>query len=133
MDGSQLAPGEADELLRRFTAGDPLALDTLLTGVRPFMRRVVEVRMDPRLRARIDPSDVVQDALVEANRRIGDYLARRPMPFHLWVRQLAFENLLRLHRFHVQAGRRSVECEFPLSEDSSVELGRRILAKDADL
>ena len=130
MDGSQTTPSEADLLLSRYAAGDEAALEPLLAGVRPFMRRVVEVRMDPRLRSRIDPSDVVQEALLEANRRIRDFLDRRPMPFHLWVRQLAFENLLRLHRFHVQADRRSVECEFPLAEESSVELGRQLLARD---
>jgi RNA polymerase sigma-70 factor (ECF subfamily) len=126
-----MAPEDVEELLARFAAGDSLALEDLFAGVRPFMRRVNEVRMDRRLRARIDPSDVVQEALVEANRRIHDYLGQRPMPFHLWLRQLAFENLLRLRRFHVNADRRSVSCELPLSEDSSLEMAREILAKDS--
>ena len=97
--------GRTDELLGRVAAGDAAALDELMAGVRPFMHRVVEVRMDPRLRARIDPSDVVQETLVEATRRIRDFLDRRPLPFHLWVRQMAFENLIRLRRFHVGAGK----------------------------
>lgn len=132
---SQVTGGRAiddtDDLLRRVAAGDAAALDALLAGVRPFMRRVVEVRMDPKLRARVDPSDVVQDALVEASKRIGDFLERRPLPFHLWARQMAFENLLRLRRFHLEAGRRSVAREFPLAEDSSVALGRQVLAREA--
>ena len=130
MDGGPLAPGDAEELLGRFSAGDRGALDRLLVKVRPFMRRAVDVRMDPRLRSRVDPSDVVQEALAEANRRIHDYLDRRPMPFPLWVRQLAFENLYRLHRFHVGAGRRSVASELPLAEDSSAALGRQVLARE---
>lgn len=34
-------------------------------------------------------SDVVQDVLVEANRRLQDYLGNPAMPFHLWLRQIA--------------------------------------------
>jgi RNA polymerase sigma-70 factor (ECF subfamily) len=127
--GDRPEAGQTDELLGRVAAGDAAALDELMAGVRPFMRRVVEVRIDPRLRARIDPSDVVQETLVEATRRIRDFLDRRPLPFHLWVRQMAFENLIRLRRFHVGAGKRAVGREFHLPEDSSVALGRQVLAR----
>jgi len=126
---SHQPPEETEDLLKRVAEGDAAALEQLFAGVRPFMRRVIEARMDRRLRSRIDPSDVIQEAFVEATRRIRDYLDRRPMPFHLWVRQMAFENLIRLHRFHVVAGRRAVGREFPLADDSSIALGRQVLAK----
>jgi DNA-directed RNA polymerase specialized sigma24 family protein len=63
----------ADSLLGRVKAGDPAALEQLLARERPFMRRVVEVRLDGRLRARLDPSDVVQEAQLEVARRLPDY------------------------------------------------------------
>jgi RNA polymerase sigma-70 factor (ECF subfamily) len=120
-----------DPLLGRVAAGDPAALEQLLARERPFMRRVVEVRLDGRLRARLDPSDVVQEAQLEVARRLPDYLGRRPMPFRLWLRQTTFETVLRLHRFHLAAECRAVIREFPLPEDSSAALGRQLLARGA--
>jgi RNA polymerase sigma-70 factor, ECF subfamily len=130
MDGSGRPADDTERLLEAVAHGDAGALNRLLELHRPFMRRVVEARLDPRLHARIDPSDVVQEAQMEAARRIRDYLDRRPMPFHLWLRQTAFENLLRLHRRHLSAGRRSVEREFPLTDASSILLCRRLLGKE---
>src|SRR5437870_1267775 len=82
------------------------------------------------MRARIDPSDVVQEAQLEAARRIDDYLGREPMPFHLWLRKTAYENLLRLRRAHVDADCRSVEREIPLPDSSSAVLARKIFSRE---
>jgi DNA-directed RNA polymerase specialized sigma24 family protein len=56
----------------------------------------------------VDPSDVVQDALANAASRLDDYLRDRPLPFYPWLRQLAWDQLVRLHHRHVAAGRRSL-------------------------
>ena len=64
---------------------------------------MVAVRADPRLAARVDPSDVVQEALMDAAGKLGRYLATKPLPFYPWLRQLALERLVNLHRRHVQA------------------------------
>ena len=77
---------ETQRLLERAEAGDPEAPKQLLARHDPFLRQVVELRFDPRLRARVDPSDVVQEARIDAFRRLADYLRRRPMPFRLWLR-----------------------------------------------
>ena len=110
---------ETLRLLEQVRAGDRRALDRLLTGHRAYLLTVVELRLDRRMRARIDPSDVVQEAQLEASRRIEDYLRREPMPFHLWLRQTAYENLLRMRRQHVEAECRTVEREVPLPDGSS--------------
>jgi RNA polymerase sigma-70 factor (ECF subfamily) len=68
----------------------------------------VELRIDPRLAARVDASDVVQDTIAEATRRMSDYAHQRPMPFYPWLRRLAWQRLLDLYRRHVQAEKRSV-------------------------
>ncbi len=102
---------ETRRLLQEVRAGQPGATDRLLERHRPYLLRVVEVRFDPRLRARVDPSDVVQEAQVEAVRRLDGYLRQPPMPFKLWLRQLAFDRLVMLRRQHVEAERLSVERE----------------------
>jgi RNA polymerase sigma-70 factor (ECF subfamily) len=114
-------------LLERVGRGDRVALDQLLTHYRPDLRAFVEVRLDPKLAARMDPSDVVQEAQLEVVRRMDDFLRRRPMPFHLWVRKTAYERLLDLRRHHRRA-RRSVEREAALPDRSSLLLARPLLA-----
>src|SRR4051794_12258873 len=107
-------PPDADhteQLLRAVRAGDRAALDQLLTQHRPFLRGFVELRIDPHLRSRVDPSDVVQEAQIEAVRRVEGYLKKPAMPFRLWLRQIAFDRLLMLRRRHVEADRRSTSRE----------------------
>jgi len=121
---------EVRDLLKQVQAGDRGALDQLLARHRSFLLSVVELRMDHKMRARMDPSDVVQEAQLEAARRIEDYFGREPMPFHLWLRKTAYQNLLRLRRQHVDADCRSVEREIPLPDNSSAMLARKILSHE---
>jgi len=80
------------------------------------------------MRGRVDPSDVVQEAQLEASRRLADYLQQPPLPFRLWLRQLAYDKLLMLRRQHVGAARRAVEREVALPDRSSVLLAQQLLA-----
>lgn len=115
-------------LLGRAAEGDRAALNELLERHREAMRGFVEARLDARLRARVAPSDVVQEAQLEVARRMDDYLRRRPMPFHLWVRRTAYERLLNARRRHRRTARRSVDREEALPERSSMALARAHLA-----
>jgi RNA polymerase sigma-70 factor (ECF subfamily) len=119
---------ETQRLLERARAGEPEATDRLLDRHRPYLRRLVELRLDPRMRARVDPSDVVQEAQMEALRRLDGYLRQPPMPFRLWLRQIAYDRLLMLHRHHVAAARRAVGRDVPLPDRSSLQLARQLLA-----
>lgn len=120
-------PEEAERLLEQVRAGNRQALDRLLALHRGFLRKIIELRLDRKLRARVDASDIVQEAQLEAARRIDDYLQRRPMPFHIWLQKTAYENLLRIRREHVEAACRSVESEAPLPEESSIQLAHQLL------
>ena len=98
-------------LIDRAHGGDEAARQQLLEHYRDYLRRMVAVRLDRRLAARVDVSDVVQATLVEAARRLDDYLRERPLPFYGWLRQLAGERIVDTHRRHVTAQRRSVTLE----------------------
>lgn len=119
---------ETELLLKRVHAGDANALDELLARHRPYLRRMVNLHLDANLRRRVDPSDVVQEAQLEATRRMDSYLAEPPMAFRIWLRQITYDRLLMLRRKHSQAARRSVQRESPLPERSSVQLAQQIFA-----
>jgi RNA polymerase sigma-70 factor (ECF subfamily) len=102
---------DTEQLLQRLAGGDATARDQLLQRYRRRLRRMVAVRFDPRLAARVDPSDVVQETLAEAAAQLNRYLKERPLPFYPWLRQLAQRRLIELYRRHVQARRRTVTRE----------------------
>lgn len=125
---------DTDLLLDRVAQGESSAAATLLTRHEQRLRRMVQLRFDPRLAARLDPSDVVQDALAEAHRRLPEFAARRPMPFYPWLRGIAWDALIDMTRRHVVAARRSVRRETgpaSLSGDSQRILADRFLAVGA--
>lgn len=108
--GSPMDPdsGEVDALLRDVGRGDATALRRLLELHRDRLRRVVSLRLDPRLAPRLDPSDVVQEALAEAAGKLDDYLRDRSIPLFPWLRRLALEQVIRVHRANINYGVRSV-------------------------
>jgi RNA polymerase sigma-70 factor (ECF subfamily) len=116
------------DLLQRAHAGDSRALEELFAGYRPYLRQFVALHLDPKLRPRLDPSDVVQEAQMEAARRLKSYPEGPPMPFRLWLRQIAQDRLCNLHRRHVETARRAVGREQPLPEQSSAMLAEQLLA-----
>jgi RNA polymerase sigma-70 factor (ECF subfamily) len=119
---------ETRTLLGAVRAGDPQALGRLLTRHQAYLERFVELRLGPRLRGRFDPADVVQEAQLEAVRRLPRYLEQPRLPLRLWLRQLANDRLLNLHRDHAATARRSVDREVALPEGSAAELASQLLA-----
>jgi RNA polymerase sigma-70 factor (ECF subfamily) len=122
---------DTDALLRQAADGDPGARDRLFARHLNRLRQLIAWRLDRRVAARVDPSDVVQEALADAAAKFSGYLRRRPLPFYPWLRQLALERLIGLHRRHVLAGKRSVTREEPpppLNDQSAPELAHRLLA-----
>jgi RNA polymerase sigma-70 factor (ECF subfamily) len=125
-------PQESPEtlaLLERLGTGEAeQAWGQLLGQHRDELWHQVDLRLDRRLRRRVDPSDVVQEAQLEATRRLPDYLARRPMPFRLWLRKLARERLIMAHRQHAGAACRAVARDVPLLVSSSADPGQPVPA-----
>src|SRR5262249_1145550 len=119
---------ETQRLLEQIHAGDRQAFERLFAQYPAALRQFVAVRLDGRLRARVDPSDVVQETQMEAFCRLDDFLARRPMPFHLWLRKTAYERVLKVCRAHLATARRAVQREVALPDGSSLQLARQLLA-----
>ena len=123
---------DTEELMDLAAAGDDGAVQQLLERHRRRLRQMVGLRLDPRLNARLDASDIVQETMLEASRRLPDYLRRRPLPFYPWLRQIAWERLMHLHVQHVQTQKRSVRREVPkymgLPDDSVMHLADRFVA-----
>jgi RNA polymerase sigma-70 factor (ECF subfamily) len=128
-----LSPDSAETcgLLAQIELGDRKALEQLLLRHRPGLKSFVEFHLDPRLRARMDPSDVVQETQLEMVKRMDDFLEKRPMPFRLWLRRKAYERLLNHRRDHVTRARRSVSREVPFPDRSSIILARPLLGKSS--
>jgi len=123
------------ELLRHAAGGDQAAMNQLLDAQRQALRRIIGLRMDRRMAARVDASDIVQDVLLEASSRLPDYVRGPAMPFGLWLRQIAQDRMIDLHRRH-RALRRDVAREQPLvnpglGDRSSLDLAAQL--RDAEL
>jgi RNA polymerase sigma-70 factor (ECF subfamily) len=104
-----------ENLLANAKGGDRAAVNRLLERHRVSLRKLISLRLDRQIARRVDASDVVQDVLLEANTRLQDYLADPRMPFHLWLRQLAQDRMIDLHRRHRGAQRRSLDREQSLA------------------
>lgn len=124
MSAAEADSSTTGDLLARVRSGDSQALNDVLRRERSALRAFVEHHLDPRLRQRVDPSDVVQETQFEIMRRIDDYLDRRPMPFRLWTRKQAYERMLRLRRDHITHRRRSVMREQSWPERSSLLIAK---------
>ena len=119
--------GLPEDLLARARAGDGGARAELFDRCRERLRRMVRLRLDRRLAARVDVSDVLQEMYLEATRRLPQYLAAPQMPFHLWLRWLARERVQVLHRRHLGADRRAVGHEArPHQALAALELAERL-------
>ena len=123
---------EAD-LLQRAKAGDQQALAALFARYRDRLRKMVRLRLDRRVSGRIDASDVLQDAYLDVARRFHEYAAAPAVPFYVWLRALAGQRLVDLHRRHLgaqmrDAGQEVSLCRGALPAASSASLAQQLLA-----
>ena len=100
-----------EQLLSQAREGNDAAVNELMDRHRNSLRQLIRMRLDHRIQKRVDVSDVVQDVLVEANRRLDRYLGDPIMPFHLWLRQIAKDRIIDAHRRHRVSAKRSIDRE----------------------
>src|SRR5919109_4423955 len=126
---------ETNRLLQRAAGGDQESWGALLARHRERLRRMVALRLDRRLQGRLDSSDVIQEAYLEASARLAEYLREPAMPFYLWLRFLAGQKLVTLHRRHLgtqmrDAGREVSLYRGRLPETSSAALAAQLLGHE---
>src|SRR5262245_3492788 len=125
---------EIADLLDRATAGDQGALAELFNRYRQRLKRMVRLRLSRHLQGRLDESDVLQEACLEAARRLPEYLRDRPLPFFLWLRHITGQKLIDVHRRHLGAQMRDAACEVSLHRGampaaSSASLAAQLLGR----
>jgi RNA polymerase sigma-70 factor (ECF subfamily) len=118
---------QTHELLKQAECGDGDAVSRLLERHREPLRRAIHMRLDRAIERRVDASDIVQEVLIDASRRLPEYLKNPVLPFHLWLRQIARDRLVDAHRRHRRAERRAVDREQPIElaaflDRSSIDL-----------
>lgn len=103
------------------TACDPNQFGSLLDEFRPRLSSMIAFRMHSQLRGRLDPSDVIQEAMIDATGRVSEYLANPQVPFYIWLRGLVTQRLAIAHRNHLAVKGRTAfrEQAFEFGESPS--------------
>lgn len=124
----------AADLLSDALRGNEEALGRLFHLHRARLRQMIRLRLNPRIQARVDPSDVLQDAFLDIQKRISGYARTPHVPFFLWLRTLVAQRLVDLHRRHLGARMRDARLEIslsggPLPYATSESLAAQLLGK----
>lgn len=102
------------KLMIRLEQGDDNALAELFAMHRERLRQMVRFRLDRRLRGRVDASDVLQEAYLDAAKRLPHFFDKPQMSFFVWLRQVTTQRLVDIHRRHLGAQRRDARQEVPI-------------------
>jgi RNA polymerase sigma-70 factor, ECF subfamily len=122
------SPSETIRLVDRLRAGDKAAFAGIFDGYRDRLLRMVDLRLDPRVRSRLDPADVVQDGFLDAQKRLDDYLRNPKIPLFLWLRLIVGERLTTLHRHHLGTRMRDAGREVSLFHEALPQASTAALA-----
>jgi RNA polymerase sigma-70 factor (ECF subfamily) len=112
---------DGQELIDRLRGGDQQALGSLFSRNRDRLRRMVEFRLDARLRGRVSTSDVLQEAYIDALKRLPHFRALPDVPFFVWLRWVAIQRLVEVHRHHLGAQGRAATREVRLGQGDAIE------------
>jgi RNA polymerase sigma-70 factor, ECF subfamily len=122
------------DLLEQAARGDARSLQELFGRHQGRLKRMVALRLDPRVQRRIDASDIVQEAYLEVSQKLDDYLRDPKLPFHLWLRLVTGQKLALAHRQHLGVKARDAGREISLHRGaypaaSSAALAARLMGK----
>ncbi|WP_435011463.1 sigma-70 family RNA polymerase sigma factor [Tundrisphaera lichenicola] len=119
---------EPGDLVERVRGGDERALAQIFSRYRDRLWRMVRVRLDRRLWGRVDPDDILQEAYLDATRRIGHYAAQGSMSAFLWLRLIVGQTMIDVHRRHLEAQARDAGRDVPIARRGGPEASSIFLA-----
>lgn len=117
-----------EALDRRMRGGDATALAELFSHFQPQLRRMVDLRLDARLGGRVSPSDVLQEAYLDALKRLEHFTHQPDMPAYVWLRLIAGQRLVDVHRQHLGAQMRDAGQEISINRDGTAGASSMCLA-----
>jgi RNA polymerase sigma-70 factor, ECF subfamily len=123
---------DSDDFRRLMDAvltGDGEALASLFSLYRDRLRRMVELRLDARLRGRVSPSDILQESYIGALQRLPHYQASSDIPLFVWLRAVTMQRLIDVHRRHLGGQVRDASREIRLGEVEAIEAGTGQIAE----
>src|SRR6516162_6697566 len=125
---------EDTALIQRAARGEEQAIHDLFTRHRDRLKRMIHLRLSRRLQGRVDDSDVLQEAYLEAARKLPQYAADPHLPVFLWLRHLTGLKLAEVHRRHLGTQLRDADREVTLHRGglpavNSVSLAAQLLGK----
>jgi RNA polymerase sigma-70 factor (ECF subfamily) len=123
------ADDDSRDLFDRLMQGDQRALAQLFSQHRDRLRRMVELRLDARLRGRVSPSDVLQEAYIDILNRLPHYQASPDVSFFVWARAVTVQRLIQVHREHLLAQARDAGREVRLGRDATIEASSERMAE----
>jgi RNA polymerase sigma-70 factor (ECF subfamily) len=121
---------QTQRLLHELQQGNESVLGELVKLHSPYLRKIIQIRIHPQLRTRVDLSDVEQETRIVIMRRIHEFLEQRPSSFRVWLRSRAIEQLADQYRRHIGAAKRSVRREQKANDRSSIEIARALLVEN---
>ncbi len=132
MSDPELTPEEVEHLVNQVIHGDRAALASLFAHYRDRLGRIIHFRLDHRIRGRVDTDDVLQETYLAAEKRIEHFLHDSPQGFFIWLRLLANQTLIDVHRRHLGTQSRNAGRERSLqsgwtSQSTSFSLSFHLL------
>jgi RNA polymerase sigma-70 factor (ECF subfamily) len=111
-----LTDGEWDAIVPQLRAGDRDALARFFAGQRERLWKMAHFRIDPRLRRRVDVDDVLQQVFLDASQRLGHFEGESALSAFVWLRLVAAQTIVDLHRMHLGAHCRAADREIFLDQ-----------------
>jgi RNA polymerase sigma-70 factor (ECF subfamily) len=125
------APTQVSPLLAAFRTGDPTAGDTLLRRFEPWLKLMARLQWESRFHAKFDPSDVVQQAMIDAMKAAAQFRGTSEGEFASWLRQILAHALAHEIRRYAGTAKRDLDREISLEQQltqASQQLGDMLAA-----
>lgn len=119
-------PTDIREQISLAADGDAAAFEQLFDQYSAALKRFIEMRLDDRLRRRVDCSDIMQETRITLHRKLKSFAEDQPMPFRLLMLKTAQDRLRDAHRDHIRRQRRSADREVLFSQHSATSIARKL-------